>query len=222
MKARELTRNEQRLVEAIAEAGERGITLSRRDMATLSGYGDSEAGRVQVSRALARPVVKAAIIEAAGAILTAGAPSAAGMIRMMAATRDSAATHAARVDLLKLAGAGAAEPHAQGGTIQVNLVLPPDLGTLLAQARATPAQVIEHAPQSEDDRSLAEGEGEPATRPAKRQAKRRDPSPASKTGKPKKGRGGQKRRAKSAARGRRTITPPKTDVSGVGTEGGEG
>jgi hypothetical protein len=208
-----LTDNERRLVDVIADAAARRVKLSRTEVGTLAGYGQGEPARVSATRALARPHVRAALMEAAAGIIAEGAPDAAAMLRHV--VQDGARPDAPTValELLKLSGMGAPEGGA-GGMIAVQVVLPGDLGAILTQAAPRTAQVIDVEAESDGDNCRVEAVGG--------SRKARDPSPrAAKPGRKAKGRG-KKRRARSVARAPRTISSASGVVSGHETDGDAG
>jgi hypothetical protein len=206
---RPLATKQRALIDAIVTAAERGIELTREQAGTLAGYGKGESARVQASQTLALPHVREALIERMRSLAAMDAPAAMATLRHIRQTGSPNQRLTAAVETLKLAGVGAVEAQ-QPGNIMVQVVLPGELGALLAQPWRKPGQVIDHEGDAGSERHLTEA----ALASPAEDAPARDPSPpARKRARQAKG-GGRKPRRKRVARGRRTISPSSGPVSG--------
>lgn len=168
---RDLTEKEQRLIEAIVHAASRGASVTREQAGTAAGYGRGEVARIQASRALQRPAVRAALTQALQEAAQVDAASSLAVLRHL---ERKAKSERVRLDAalggLRIGGLDAQQAASGGQGVAIQIVFRTDAGALLAQPpRAVPNVQIDQRP-AQVEHALAEGEGG-------RKAKRATPPP---------------------------------------------
>lgn len=153
-----LTEKERRLVDVIVHASSRGTELTREQAGTAAGYGRGEVARVQASRALQRPHVRAALMDGLRECATIDAAASYGVLRHLGrkATSERVRLDAA-LAVARIGGLDQGTAPPPGPGVVLNLHLDPALATLLAQRQAAPPAppVIEGS--SEASLSLDQG-----------------------------------------------------------------
>lgn len=172
---RDLTEKEQRLIEAIVHAASRGATITREQAGTAAGYGRGEIARIQASRALQRPVVRAALMQA---LQEAAQVDVAGSLAVLRHLERKAKSERVRLDAalggLRIGGLDAQQQANNGPGVAIQIVFKTDAGALLAQPQPMTLEGKADQGLEQVEHALDEGEGE---RQAPARRSKRTPPP---------------------------------------------
>ncbi|MCK8785225.1 hypothetical protein M0638_12600 [Roseomonas sp. NAR14] len=152
---RALTEKEQRLVDAIVHAASRGASVTREQAGTAAGYGRGDVARIQASRALARPAVRAALTKALQEAAQIDAASSLAVLRHLErrATSERVRLDAALAGL-RIGGLDQSAQQATGAGVTVQIVFRTDAGETLAQRMSDAANIVDSTATDESDTRL--------------------------------------------------------------------